>query len=124
MDGRYQVDPVYGGPEYETAGSLGSVCGIGDLEAVAMGNQLCNAYGLDTIGTGVTIAWAMECFERGLIGPEDTGGLDVRFGNADVMVQLVENDGHNARVSATCWPRAACAQRARSVAAQRSTPCR
>ena len=81
---------VYGGPEYETAGSLGSVCGIGDLEAVAMGNQLCNAYGLDTIGTGMTIAWAMECFERGLIGLEDTGGLDVRFGNAEVMVQLVE----------------------------------
>ena len=58
-----------------------------------MGNQLCNAYGLDTIGTGVTIAWAMECFERGLIGPEDTGGLDVRFGNADVMVQLAGADG-------------------------------
>lgn len=90
VNGRYKVDRVYGGPEYETAGSLGSVCGVGDLEAIAMGNQLCNAYGLDTIGTGVTIAWAMECFERGLIGPEDTGGLDVRFGNADVMVQLVD----------------------------------
>jgi aldehyde:ferredoxin oxidoreductase len=90
VNGRYNVDRVYGGPEYETAGSLGSVCGIGDLEAIAMGNQLCNAYGLDTIGTGMTIAWAMECFERGLIGPEDTGGLEVRFGNAEVMLQLIE----------------------------------
>ncbi len=66
IDGRYKVDPVYGGVEYETAGSLGSVCGVGDIEAVSYGNQLCNAYGLDTIGTGMTIAWAMECFERGL----------------------------------------------------------
>ena len=51
-------------------------CGIGDLEAIAYGNQVCNAYGMDTISAGVTIAWAMECFERGLIGLEDTGGLD------------------------------------------------
>ena len=91
---RYETDPTYGGPEYETAGSLGSVCGVGDLEAVAYGNQLCNAYGLDTISTGVTIAWAMECFERGLIGPEDTGGLDVRFGNAEVMIELIEQIIH------------------------------
>lgn len=91
---RYKVDSDYGGPEYETVGSLGSVCGIGDLEAIAYGNQLCNAYGLDTISAGMTIAWAMECFERGLIGPEDTGGLDVRFGNAEVMIELLEQITH------------------------------
>ena len=89
-DNRYRVDPVYGGPEYETAGSLGSCCGIDDLEAISYGNQLCNAYGMDTISAGVTIAWAMECFERGLLTKEDTGGLDLHFGNAEAMVTLLE----------------------------------
>ena len=88
--GRYSVDPVYGGPEYETIGSLGSLCDIDDLEAVLYANQLCGAYGIDTISTGVTIAWLMECFEKGLLTSEDTGGLDVRFGDAETMVQLVE----------------------------------
>jgi aldehyde:ferredoxin oxidoreductase len=88
-DDKYKVDRVYGGPEYETTGSLGSACGIDDLKAVAYGNQLCNANGLDTIGTGMTIAFAMECFERGLIGPKDTNGLDLRFGNAEAMVETI-----------------------------------
>ncbi|NLF02794.1 MAG: aldehyde ferredoxin oxidoreductase family protein [Anaerolineales bacterium] len=88
--GRHQTDPKYGGPEYETLGALGSCCGIDDLEAIAYGNQLCNAFGLDTISAGVTIAWAMECFERGLLTTKDTDGLDLRFGNADAMVTLVE----------------------------------
>lgn len=90
VQGRYDVDPVYGGPEYETAGALGSSCGVDDLEAIAYGNQICNAYGLDTISTGVTIAWAMECFERGLLSSEDTGGLELTFGNAEAMTTLVE----------------------------------
>ncbi len=94
VSNRYKVDRAYGGPEYETVGSLGSVCGIGDLEAIAYANQLCNAYGLDTISAGMTIAWAMECFERGLIGPEDTGGLEVRFGNAEAMIELLEQIAH------------------------------
>lgn len=91
---RYPIDPVYGGPEYETAAALGSCCGIGDLEAVAYGNQLCNAYGLDTISAGATIAWAMECFERGLLTEEDTGGLELRFGAADAMITLIEQIAH------------------------------
>ena len=92
--GRYEVDPVYGGPEYETAAALGSCCGIDDLEAIAYGNQLCNAYGLDTIATGVVIAWAMECFERGLLTKEDTGGLELRFGDTEAMLGLVEQTAH------------------------------
>ena len=88
--GRYNTDPIYGGPEYETVAALGSCCGVSDLEAVLYGNQLCNAYGLDTISTGVTIAWAMECFERGLLTPEDTGGVELHFGNAEAMVNMVE----------------------------------
>src|SRR5690606_144160 len=53
-------------------------------------NELCNRYTLDAISTSATIAFAMECFEHGLIGPEDTGGLDLRFGNAEAMVRCVE----------------------------------
>ncbi len=85
----YNVDRVYGGPEYETIGSLGSLCGIGDLKAIANGNQSCNSLGLDTIGTGTTIAFAMECFENGLLTKEDTGGIDLRFGNAEAMMKMV-----------------------------------
>jgi aldehyde:ferredoxin oxidoreductase len=87
---RYKVHPTYGGPEYETAAALGSCCGIEDLQAIAYGNQLCNAYGLDTISTGVVIAWVMECVERGLLSSDDTEGLDVRFGHADAMLSLIE----------------------------------
>jgi len=86
----YNVDPRYGGPEYETLGSLGSTCGVDDLEAIAKGNELCNAYGLDTIGVGVAIAFGMECFERGLITTEDTGGIELRFGNAAAMLEMIE----------------------------------
>jgi aldehyde:ferredoxin oxidoreductase len=90
QEGPYPVDPAYGGPEYETIGALGPLCGVADLAAVSHANQLCNAYGLDTISTGVTIAWAMDCFERGLLTPADTGGLELRYGRADTLVHLVE----------------------------------
>ena len=90
VDGRYTVDPFYGGPEYETAAAFGSNCCVDDLEAVSMANQLCNAYGLDTISVGATISWAMEAFERGLLTTDDTDGLDLRFGNGDAVVELVE----------------------------------
>jgi aldehyde:ferredoxin oxidoreductase len=63
---------------------------VDDLQAVAKANELCNRYTLDAISTSATIAFAMECFEHGLIGPEDTGGLDLRFGNAEAMVRCVE----------------------------------
>jgi len=89
-DDEYHVDRKYGGPEYEAAGSMGALCGIDDIRVVAAANQLCNANGLDTIGTGVTIAFAMECFERGIIGPEDTGGLDLRFGNAQALIEMIK----------------------------------
>jgi aldehyde:ferredoxin oxidoreductase len=89
-EGAYRVDPLYGGPEYETLATFGSYCGIGNLEAVAYANQLCNMYGMDTISCGATIAWAMDCYEAGLIGAEDTGGLELHFGDAEMMVNLVE----------------------------------
>ncbi len=89
-DEPYEVDPAYGGPEYETLAMLGSDCGVDDLVAVCKGNELCNKHGLDTISTGASIAFAMEAYEKGIITKEDTGGLDLRFGNADAMVKMVE----------------------------------
>lgn len=89
-NGPYQVDPRYGGPEYETMAALGSYCGVSDLAAVVKANELCNKYGMDTISCGGTIAWAMECFEKGKITLDDTGGIELRFGNAAAMVQMVE----------------------------------
>jgi aldehyde:ferredoxin oxidoreductase len=90
VEGDIQVNPVYGGPEYETIGAFGSNCGIDNLDAVAKANELCNAYGIDTISAGVTIAFAMECFERGLLTTDDTGGIELSFGNADAMLEMLQ----------------------------------
>ncbi|GAB4425319.1 MAG: aldehyde ferredoxin oxidoreductase family protein [Anaerolineae bacterium] len=87
-DGPYKVDPHYGGPEYETTSTFGNYCGVGDLAAISYANQLCNQYGLDTISCGATIAWAMECFEAGKLTLEDTGGIELTFGNAEAMVEM------------------------------------
>jgi aldehyde:ferredoxin oxidoreductase len=86
----YAVDPAYGGPEYETAAALGSLCMNDDLVAVSKANELCNKYSIDTISTGVAIAFAMECYEKGLISKKDAGGLDLTWGNPDAVVQLTE----------------------------------
>ncbi|MCS7139331.1 MAG: aldehyde ferredoxin oxidoreductase family protein [Candidatus Nezhaarchaeota archaeon] len=77
------------GPEYESLGSFGGMCEIDDLNAIAHAHFLCNEYGLDTISAGSTIAFAMECYERGLLTKEDTGGLEIKFGDAGVMIELV-----------------------------------
>jgi len=90
VDEPYPVDPAYGGPEYETLAALGSACGVDDLIAIAKANERCNAYTVDTISAGMAIAFAMECCERGLLSPEEVGGLDLRFGNAEAMLALVE----------------------------------
>jgi aldehyde:ferredoxin oxidoreductase len=92
-DGRYEVNPRYGGPEYETLATLGAYCGVSDLAAVCYANQLCNMYGMDTIACGATIAWAMDCFERGLLTVEDTEGYELNFGNSEAMVAMVEKIG-------------------------------
>jgi aldehyde:ferredoxin oxidoreductase len=84
-----KVDSRYGGPEYETVAALGSYCGVSSLESTAISNQLCNMYGLDTISCGATIAFAMECYEKGIIGEKQTRGLDLSFGNADAVNDLI-----------------------------------
>jgi aldehyde:ferredoxin oxidoreductase len=81
------VDPA--GPEYETVASLGSNCGIDNLVAIAKGHQLCNAFGLDTISTGASIAFAMECYERGLLTKKDTDYLELKFGNHEAMLEMI-----------------------------------
>jgi aldehyde:ferredoxin oxidoreductase len=88
-DGPYLVDPLYGGAEYETLGTFGSYCGIDDLAAVSKANQICNEYAVDSISCGATIAFAMECFEKGIITKEQTDGLELRFGKAAAMLEVL-----------------------------------
>jgi aldehyde:ferredoxin oxidoreductase len=90
VDGPYAVDPRYGGPEYETMAAIGSNCGIDNLEIAAKANELMGAYGLDSISCGSVIAFAMECYESGLLKQSDTGGLDLRFGNGQALLQMIE----------------------------------
>ncbi len=80
----------YGGPEYESVGAFGSCCGVGDLVTVAKANEMCDDYTLDVISTGASIAFAMECFENGLLTLKDTDGIELRFGNARALLPMVE----------------------------------
>jgi len=77
------------GPEYESVGTLGGQCQVTDMEAITKAHYLCDDYGLDTISTGSTIAFAMECYERGILTKSDTDGLELKFGDADIVVELV-----------------------------------
>jgi aldehyde:ferredoxin oxidoreductase len=89
-EGAYKVDPKYGGPEYETLGTFGSYCDVNNLAAISLANQMCNEYAVDTIAAGATIAFAIECFEKGVITKEQTGGLELKFGDADAMLKALE----------------------------------
>jgi len=88
-----KVLPAYGGAEYETLATFGSYCGNNDLASIQYANQLCNAYGMDAISCGATIAFAMDCFQNGLISQEETGGIDLGFGNGNAVVEMVEKIG-------------------------------
>ena len=79
-----------GSPEFESQSALGSRCGNDNLESVLFSHHLANKYGMDTISLGGTIAWAMEAFERGLLTLDDTGGLDLSWGNHETVVKLTE----------------------------------
>ena len=78
------------GPEYETIYAFGSECGVNKLDAVVAAAQICEEAGIDTISAGITIGFAMECFEKGLIGPEDTDGIELRFGNDEAMISALK----------------------------------
>jgi len=77
------------GPEYETVWSLGAHCGNTDIASIIQAEQLCDAYGMDAISTGNVIGFLMDCFDRGLITPEDTNGLELTWGNAEAIVNAV-----------------------------------
>lgn len=79
----------FGGPEYETLSTFGGYCGVDDLNAIALASQMCNEYGVDTISAGATMAFAINCFERGILTPADTGGLELRYGNAAAMIEVL-----------------------------------
>lgn len=110
-EGAYKVDPNYGGPEYETLGTFGSYCGVSDLAAVSLANQICNQFGIDTIACGATIAFAMECFEKGIISTKETGGIELKFGNTEAMLkvldQIIKNEGPLGKVLSQGSERAA-----------------
>ena len=81
------------GPEYESAWSFGTDCGIYDLDAATKANYYCNEFGMDTITMGATVACAMELYEKGFITLADTGGIPLDWGNADAMVEMVRLTG-------------------------------
>jgi len=84
----YQASPDYGGPQFESVAALGSTLLLGDPFAIAKANELCNLFGLDTISTGVTIAFAMECRERGILTKNDMG-FDLEWGDPEAILKMI-----------------------------------
>jgi len=76
--------------EFETIYALGSNCGIGYFPAIIKASDLCDRLGIDTISTGVTIGWAMECFEKGILTKKDTDGIDLTFGNQEALIEVIK----------------------------------
>ncbi len=88
--GEYKYPEGTHRPEYETQIAFGTMCLVADTEAIAMANHICNDYGLDTISAGTVIAFAMECYEQGIISKKDTDGIELKWGNAKAMVAMTE----------------------------------
>jgi aldehyde:ferredoxin oxidoreductase len=84
------VLPKFGGPEYETIGSVGTNLTVGDLPIVMLMNQRLNQVGIDTVTFGGTMAWAMECFDRGLLTAADTGGIELRWGDGATVLKCID----------------------------------
>ena len=79
-----------GGPEYETLAMIGSNLLIKDLDALVKANELCNRYGIDTIEIGAVLGWAFECYEKGLITKDDTGGVELKWGSGEALIKMTE----------------------------------
>jgi aldehyde:ferredoxin oxidoreductase len=88
-EGAYQT-PRGEGVEYETVAGFAGACHIDEAEAIILANSLCNRYGLDTISASSAVAFAMEAYEKELIGPADTGEVELRFGDPDAMLAMIE----------------------------------
>ncbi len=108
--GRFAGGPA-GGPEYETIMAFGSNCLNNDIESVMYLGHRCDQLGMDTISCGKSISFAMELWEKGILGPDDTDGLSLEWGNVDTMTELVERiarrEGHLATLLAQGTRRAA-----------------
>jgi aldehyde:ferredoxin oxidoreductase len=94
MEQPYQIDPKYGGPEFESIAALGSHCGVGDLALISKANERCNALGIDTISTGAIIAWAMDLRRRGILPDAEVDGEPLEFGNGRAVLAGVEAIAH------------------------------
>lgn len=81
------------GPEYETVAGIGANCGVWDAHAVLEANFYCDKYGIDTISFGTGLAFAMECYEAGILNKQITGGLDLSFGSTDAMLDILHQIG-------------------------------
>jgi len=88
-DGKWPVGET-DRPEYETLAAFGSMALNSDIESIIKCNDLCNRYGLDTISVGATVAWAIECYENGLLTDKDTGGIKAKWGNSEAIVELTQ----------------------------------
>ncbi len=77
------------GPEYESIGAFGGMCGVVNLEAITLAHNLCDDYSVDVISAGNVIGFATECYEKGILTKSDTDGLELKFGDPDTMVQLI-----------------------------------
>ncbi len=78
-------------PEYETLAAFGTLCLNDNAESVIKCNDICNRYGLDTISVGATVAWAIECYENGIFTKEETGGIELTWGNARAIVAITQS---------------------------------
>ncbi|MFC1910321.1 aldehyde ferredoxin oxidoreductase family protein [Chloroflexota bacterium] len=92
-EGPYATKSEVHRPEYETLAALGTMCFIDDIESIIRANELCNLYGLDTIATGSVVAFAMECYIKGLISKKDTDGIDLKWGNGRALVDIIDKMG-------------------------------
>ena len=88
--GQYKYPGGIRRPEYETQGSFGANCGNSNTESINMVNDICNRYGLDTISAGTVMAFAIECYENGVITKKDTDGIDLKWGNHKALVAMTE----------------------------------
>ncbi len=86
----WNVNRRNGGPEYESLAALGPTCGVDDLARIVKANELANLYGMDTISLGVSIGFGMECYENEILTQRDTGGMELKFGNAQAMLKMVD----------------------------------
>ena len=86
MEQPYQIDPKYGGIEYESIAALGADCGVDDLALISKVNERCNALGLDTISLGATVAWVMDLRQRGILPDAELDGHAVEFGNGRAVL--------------------------------------